>query len=179
MDEQARTTLMSSKMHSWETPRKVFEWIEKELSVKFSLDVAATDKNKMCDFYINKEMDALLRPWHRHAFEPISWLYPLAPIDHVWCNPPYGRGIKDWLVNAEKNVSMGSCLSSTLLLPSRTDTSYFHGICRKGLVGLIPKRIKFLIDGVEGDAAPFPSMIVHFEPSNKRAGEIIRLESNW
>jgi hypothetical protein len=76
----------------------------------------------------------------------------------VFCNPPYGPGIGDWLkrgLEAELAV---------FLLPARTDTRWFHDIVlpRATEIRFIRGRLKF------GDAkknAPFPSMIVVFSES--------------
>jgi hypothetical protein len=73
----------------------------------------------------------------------------------VFCNPPYGPQIREWLLRG---------LEATLavyLIPARTDTKWFHEI-------VIPKareirfckgRLKF---GGAKHPAPFPSMVVIF-----------------
>ena len=53
-----------------------------------------------------------------------------------------------------------------MLIPSRTDTSYFHNyIYNKSEIRFLRGRIKFIdpITKKEKDAAPFPSMIVIFK----------------
>jgi site-specific DNA-methyltransferase (adenine-specific) len=74
---------------------------------------------------------------------------------HVFCNPPYGPGIEDWLLRGlEAKVAV-------FLIPARTDTRWFHDI-------VLPKarEIRFIRGWLKfGDAvngAPFPSMIVIF-----------------
>jgi len=76
----------------------------------------------------------------------------LAPL---FCNPPYGRGIGDWLkrgLEAELAV---------FLLPARTDTRWFHDLVLPHAreIRFCRGRLKF---GGATNSAPFPSMIVVF-----------------
>lgn len=48
-----------------------------------------------------------------------------------------------------------------MLLPSRTDTKWFHEDCMLGDIEFIKGRLKF---GNSKTAAPFPSIIVRFIP---------------
>jgi len=60
---------------SYETPPKLVERMAKNYGFNFQLDAAATQNNKICDFYLR---DALHQEWIMGA------LY----LD-VWCNPPH------------------------------------------------------------------------------------------
>src|SRR5947209_7998221 len=77
----------------------------------------------------------------------------------VFCNPPYGPGIKSFLERAsEADVAV-------FLLPARTDTLWFHN-----LVLPFAKEIRFVKGRLhfnEAGSAPFPSMVVVFENVNK------------
>lgn len=55
-----------------------------------------------------------------------------------------------------------------MLIPSRTDTSYFHEyIYGKAEIRFIRGRLKFTDeDGTAGDPAPFPSMVVIWRNDN-------------
>jgi site-specific DNA-methyltransferase (adenine-specific) len=70
----------------------------------------------------------------------------------VFCNPPYGRGIGDWLAKArEADVAV-------YLLPSRTDTQWWHEHAMKAdEIRFIRGRLKF---GDATNSAPFPSAIL-------------------
>jgi site-specific DNA-methyltransferase (adenine-specific) len=74
----------------------------------------------------------------------------------VFCNPPYGPGIRPFLERGlEADVAV-------FLIPARTDTRWFHEIVLPHAkeIRFVKGRLKF------GDAendAPFPSMIVIFE----------------
>lgn len=125
----------------WETPQKLFDDLNKEFS--FTLDVAANDVNHKCPKYYTKETDGLLQDWRGCVF----------------CNPPYGSQIKQWVKKAyEQNKSYGTTV--VMLLPARTDTKWFHDyIYKKAEVRFLQGRLRFV--GAQNNA-PFPSMIVVF-----------------
>ena len=76
----------------------------------------------------------------------------------VFCNPPYGPAISDWLRNAmEADIAV-------YLLPARTDTQWFHEHVLR-----YAKEIRFLRGrlrfGGAKSGAPFPSMVVIYSHS--------------
>jgi len=79
-------------------------------------------------------------------------------------NPPYGRGIIDWVRKAFFETRIGGC-EVVGLLPARTDTKWWHQyVMRAHTVMLCQGRIKFEVHGVPKDAAPFPSAIAYWRP---------------
>lgn len=77
----------------------------------------------------------------------------------VFCNPPYGKVIKDWVKKgAEEAQKPGTTV--VMLLPARTDTAWFHDyIYHKAReIRFLRGRLRFN----EAGAAPFPSMVVVF-----------------
>lgn len=81
----------------------------------------------------------------------------------VWCNPPYGRNVGQWVKKAHDTASGGGFV--VMLLPARTDTRWFHDyIYGKTEVRFIKGRLKF---GSCQNAAPFPSMVVIFGGEHK------------
>ena len=81
----------------------------------------------------------------------------------VFCNPPYGRAIKHWVKKcSDESKKPGTTV--VMLIPARTDTSYFHDyIYQKDNVDIrfVRGRLKF---GDGKAPAPFPSMVVIFNP---------------
>ncbi len=76
----------------------------------------------------------------------------------VFCNPPYGPGIRPFLERAhEAEVAV-------FLIPARTDTRWFHEIVLPEAkeIRFIKGRLKF---GNAQNSAPFPSMIAIFKRS--------------
>lgn len=73
----------------------------------------------------------------------------------VFCNPPYSA-VSDWVEKA-----FNSNATSVFLIPSRTDTKYFHNFCAKAKeIRFIKGRLKF---SDAKNAAPFPSCLVVFD----------------
>ena len=146
--------MFSSKNQEWETPADLFKMLDMEFN--FQVDLAARDCNTKCKRYYGGSYmvgigDSLIVDW------------ALANPDcYCWLNPPYGRGIIDWVKKCDEEAQKGAKIVA--LLPARTDTLWFHNhIYRKYETRFLKGRIKFLMDGVQQDAAPFPSMIVVFE----------------
>lgn len=130
----------SSKSNEWATPKDFFKKLNKEFL--FTLDPCATPENAKCKKYFTEADDGLAQSWDN---------------ERVFCNPPYGRGIKDWVKKASE--AKGGVV--VLLIPARTDTSYFHDyIYNSGAqIRFLRGRLKF---GDAKNSAPFPSMVVIF-----------------
>ena len=73
-------------------------------------------------------------------------------------NPPYGRVIYDWMKKAYESSLAGAVV--VCLVPSRTDTKWWHEYCMKGDIRFIKGRLKF---GGSTNSAPFPSALVIFK----------------
>ena len=139
--------MFSSASEEWATPDDLFRELDR--AFRFTLDVAATYENRKCDRYFNRETDGLTQEWR----------------GRIWCNPPYGRRVGEWLKKARQEVDAGRSDVAVFLLPARTDTKWFHQWiwdqtqhqARPGVeLRLVPGRLKF-----KGAAtsAPFPSLI--------------------
>ena len=79
----------------------------------------------------------------------------------VFCNPPYGSAIKDWVKKCSEESKKDNT-TVVMLIPARTDTKYFHDyIYQKENVEVrfLRGRLKF---GNSENSAPFPSMVVVF-----------------
>lgn len=136
--------LLSSKRMDWCTPQDFFDDLNREFH--FVLDAAATVKTAKCPMYFTPETDGLSQSWNHGGA--------------VFCNPPYGREIRKWVKKAYEESKQG--VTVVLLIPARTDTSYFHDyIYGKAEIRFIRGRLRFTDeDGRPADPAPFPSMIV-------------------
>lgn len=77
----------------------------------------------------------------------------------MFCNPPYGKEISKWVEKCSNEAKKPNT-KVVMLIPARTDTSYFHDfIYNKAEIRFIRGRVKF---GNSKQGAPFPSMIVIF-----------------
>lgn len=139
--------LYSSKSDEWETPQEIFRELDAEF--KFNLDPCASDENHKCEKYYTKETDGLRQEWGGAR---------------VFCNPPYSE-ISKWVEKAfRESKNDGSVI--VLLIPSRTDTKYFHNyIYHRAEIRFIKGRLKF---GKSKNSAPFPSMIVIYRGAKER-----------
>jgi site-specific DNA-methyltransferase (adenine-specific) len=148
----AKTNLavhFSSKTDQWATPQGFFDRMNAEFNLE--LDVCADEDNAKCESFITEESDGLKQPW--------------APL-RCWMNPPYGREIGKWVKKAHEESQKGALV--VCLLPSRTDTRWFHSYFyqRPNVeIRFIKGRLKF---GDAENAAPFPSMVAIFKPEEKK-----------
>ena len=136
----------SSKTDNWATPQDFFDKLNEEF--RFTLDPCADNDNHKCDFYFTREQDGLSQDWGGNV---------------VFCNPPYGKEISDW-VRYSYEQSKKPNTTVVMLIPARTDTRYFHDyIYGKAEIRFIRGRLKF---GDATSAAPFPSMVVVYRNNN-------------
>lgn len=136
-------TLFSSKTDKWATPQTFFDELNREFD--FNLDPCADETNHKCEKYFTEEENGLLQDWGGGC--------------RVFCNPPYGSSIKDWVAKCYHEGHKEETLV-VLLIPARTDTTYFHDyIEHRAEIRFVRGRLKF---GNSKTGAPFPSMVVIF-----------------
>ena len=135
---------MDSKVHFsaqtcvWPTPDSLFDKLDAEFG--FTLDVCCLPENAKCTKYFTPDDDGLLQNWY----------------GKVWCNPPYGNRIGDWVEKAFRETHNG--VTTVMLLPVRTDTRWFHSwVIGQAETRFFKGRLKF---GNAENSAPFPSMVI-------------------
>ena len=131
----------SSQSDDWATPQDLFDRLNEDWG-PFNLDVCASAHNRKCKQYFSVSDNGLKQVW--------------AP-NRCWMNPPYGRTIGKWIEKAYKESMDGALV--VCLIPSRTDTAWWHDYVMRGKVIFIRGRIKF---NNHVNSAPFPSAIVIF-----------------
>lgn len=132
------SVFLSSQTVEWATEQAFFDQVNREFN--FTVDVAANESNAKCARFYDIEADGLMQDWDGET---------------VWCNPPYGDRIKDWMYKAATSAA-----TTVLLVPSRTDVKWFHEIVLpRAEVRFIKGRLRF---GGSKDPAPFPTMLVIF-----------------
>ena len=133
----------------WPTPDHLFEKLNAEF--RFELDVCCLPENAKCGKYFTPDDDGLLQNW----------------FGTVWCNPPYGNRIVDWVEKAYRESHNG--VTTVMLLPVRTDTRWFHSwVIGKAEIRFLKGRLKF---GDAVNSAPFPSMIVVYNNNSSAASK--------
>ena len=111
----------------------------------FTLDPCASKENHKCVTYFTREEDGLSKSWRAYR---------------SFINPPYGRVLGRWVEKAY-NETRHPMTSAVMLIPARTDTSYFHKyIMKADRLCFVRGRIRF---GDGKNSAPFPSMLVFFD----------------
>ena len=116
--------MFSSKTDLWETPQTFFDELNQEFG--FTLDACAVPDNAKCERYYTPEQDGLSQPWD----------------GVVWCNPPYGRDVGEWVQRGLMASKDGATV--VMLLPARTDTKWFHDyIYGKAEIRFVRGRLKF------------------------------------
>ena len=138
--------MRTSNTAEWTTPKELFDELDAEFH--FDLDVASTHENALCERHYTAEEDGLSQPWD----------------GNVWCNPPYGRVIGEWVRKAAETDRGGVVVC---LVPARTDPKWWQEwVAGKATeVRFVKGRLKF---GDSGNSAPFPSAIVIYDKRPKR-----------
>lgn len=133
--------LYTSATAEWATPQAFFDQVSEEFGT-FDLDVCATKTNtKVNRFFSAVDGGGLAEEW----------------LGLVWMNPPYGREIGRWIRKAYESALLGATV--VCLLPSRTDTAWWHDYVMKAReIRFIRGRLHFNDQG----PAPFPSALVIF-----------------
>lgn len=140
------SVVFSSRSDEWTTPDHVFVELDREFH--FNLDPCATPENHKCSQYYTKSDNGLNCSWGGY---------------NVFCNPPYSE-ISQWVRKAYYEAQKDNTVV-VLLIPSRTDTKYFHDyIYHRAEIRFIKGRLKFS-NAINN--APFPSMIVIFRGAKK------------
>lgn len=141
---EAGKAAMTSEKDDWETPQALFD--ELDAVHHFTLDPCSTHENAKCEKHYTVEEDGLAQSWAGET---------------VFCNPPYGRNIGEWVRKCSEESKHAKIV---MLIPARTDTAYFHDyIYHKAHVRFIRGRLKFERGGAALNSAPFPSMLVTWE----------------
>lgn len=129
-----------SESNEWATPQDLFDELDKEFH--FTLDPCSSEENHKCDKYYTKATDGLSQNWGG---------------ERVFVNPPYGSEISKWVEKSYREGTKDNTLV-VMLIPSRTDTRYFHDyIYKRCEIRFVKGRLKF---GDGKGSAPFPSMLV-------------------
>lgn len=123
--------LFSSASDRWATPRDLYAALNEEF--RFDFDPCPLDGD-------GDGLTPLFCEWRGKR---------------VFCNPPYGPKVGDWLRRGSEAAL------AVFLIPARTDTRWFHEIVlpKATEIRFIKGRLKF---GDAINSAPFPSMIVVF-----------------
>jgi len=125
----------------WSTPQWLFDALDKEFG--FTLDPCSDGTNAKCAKFYSIQDSGMLKDWGT---------------DTVFMNPPYSECQK-WMRKAYGAAQEGATV--VCLVPSRTDTDWWHRYAMKGEIRFLRGRLKF---GDSMNSAPFPSAVIVFRP---------------
>lgn len=126
-----------------ETPDEFYAELDREFH--FTRDVCASHLNRKHVPYWTIEDDALSKDWSGVC----------------WMNPPYSQsGL--WMQKAYEESQKGTTV--VCLVPSATDTKWWHEWAEKGEVRFVKGRLRF--KGTPS-SAPFPSAVIIFRGASE------------
>ena len=140
-DRNAHVT-KSSLRHDWTTPARLFDVLNREFG--FTLDVAASAENALCQRYFTVEQNGLAQQWSSET---------------CWMNPPYGPDLPRWMRKAWESARLGATV--VCLVPARTHAKWFHAYCPQAEVRFLRGRLRFANAEHE---APFAQLVIIFRP---------------
>lgn len=130
----------SSLRMDWKTPKAVYQVLDSEF--RFDHDPCPP----------KYEVDGLTSEWG----------------DSNYVNPPYGRELPKFIAKGYEEWQKGKTV--VFLIPSRTDTRWWHDYCMKAdEIRFIKGRLKF---DDQPNPAPFPSAIVIFKSNKVEEAEL-------
>jgi len=182
VDKNTQTIMFSSDSGEYQTPDWVFKPLHEHFD--FTVDAAASTVLHKLPRYMTidgtykqhfstphkvNDFDGLIAPWKN---------------ERIWCNPPYGRGIDQWVRKAacETHGYDGPppCPLAVLLLPARTETEwmqqwvfpYAHVYFNMGRIAFEGHNNRCIESGKHTqadpphtlDSSPFPSIIAVYRP---------------
>lgn len=155
--------LYTSKSYEYYTPKGIIDRTLKLFEYTIDLDPCSNSiehPNIPADNHFTEADDGLMHPWHGRIF----------------CNPPYGREVKDWVYKFISEYNGGNMTEGLLLIASRTDTKAFHLMSGHPCC-LIKGRLRF---SNLPNQAPFPSAIFYVGPNGDKFFEYFKdLGSIW
>ncbi len=138
------SVLYSCRSEDWPTPKLFFQTLHREF--RFTLDPCAKPDSAKCKRFFTKAQNGLIQDWKSHR---------------VFCNPPYGREMRQWAQKCFVASQAGALV--VLLAHARTDTRWFHEWVygKADEIRFVRGRLKFG-DGIM--PAPFPSLLAIYRP---------------
>ena len=135
----------------WETPKYFFDLLDRIF--RFTLDPCASPSNAKCKKFYTKDDNGLSQDWIGES---------------VFVNPPFSD-IKSWVQKCYQEGTKENTIV-VMILPSRTDTKYWHDyIMKANEIWFCKGRVNFLLNGVlpKNSSSTFPLVVGVFESKTK------------
>lgn len=151
--EQAR--LAPAKRQDWGTPQSFYNKLYEEFG--FTWDLAAHHGNKRTERFYGPGS-----PWGEDSLA-MEW-GQLGPKVTAYLNPPYARGIGEWVHKAYSSQLKLNAPTIVMLLPSSTDTEWWHEcVMQASEIRFVRGRLRFTLDDGARDSARFSNAVVIFD----------------
>lgn len=153
----APSVLLQSADSEWYTPRWLAELLKRAYG-PFDLDPAAAPGTSLGARSYTRHDGGLEKPWHGRVF----------------CNPPHARALGElvgpWMHKAIGELKAGRCELVVLLVPSNTDTTWWHDVVMPAAheVRFIRGRLAFERRIASEHKATFPSVVVVLRKAKRR-----------
>lgn len=155
-----KVSTSQSKRSDWGTPPAIYHALDKEFD--FTVDVAASPENAKHVKYVTLDVDALRMPWYGRVF----------------CNPPYGRKLADWVKKARLECLERETIV-VMLLPARTGNRWFHDyVLPFAEIRFIQGRLSYTLkkgNAVKHGRSPFDSMVCIYRPGQSEGNGVRQL----
>ncbi len=135
--------LYSSIGCKWNTPKKIIDHV---ISVLGTIDLDPCSNSQ--------EFPNV--PATKHYVENDDGLSKLW-FGRIYMNPPYGRGIKEWVTKLDKHFQNKDVIEAIALVPARPDTQWFR-VLQSYPVCFVEGRLHFPPSPYP---APFPSAVFY------------------
>lgn len=134
----------SSKSSEYGTPIELYQKLNKIFN--FGLDPCTTEDNPLgTGIYFTKEHDGLSYPWNRNVF----------------CNPPFGKGVSEWIKKMNKESSdYNREYVYVMLLPAKMDTKWMQDLIMNQMddihscIYFLKGRLKFINPTLNAKSEP-------------------------
>jgi len=171
--------LFSSKSVEWATPEDLFYELNEEFG--FDLDAAASPCNAKCAMFLDEELDALTVDWNdpvvvKECDDERVWTsLPTQKMRSIFLNPPWGRGIGEWIKKAYDESRSG--VTVCCVLPSCTDTKWWaEAWAHADEIRFLTGRVHFKDPtGQVTTAAPKGSALLIFRPVRQEGAPVVSL----
>lgn len=139
-------SLFSSAKEDWNTPDYLLDLVRKVAPI--GLDPCSNERSTVkAALAYDREQDGLASPW--------------GGLGLVYVNPPYGRGVYDWIAKCRNEAAHGAQIIA--LVAARTDTKWFQGPgATAQLVCFWRGRVRFVCPTDDAVGAPFPSVLLYW-----------------
>lgn len=132
-----------SRGSDWSTPQDLYDTLNEEFY--FTLDACASEWNKKHANYFSEKDNSLEKDWGKSI---------------VFMNPPYGKVLNDWMKKAYESAQNGATV--VCLVPSATDTAWWHDYAMKGEIRYLRGSPRFTTPEGTWQQTFSPSVIVIF-----------------